>query len=147
MKNGAASPSYTTKNKFLKGIRNTGKGIHERGQCISITPMTVLPNRQKQSSCHAGHWAELDTFQVFLPQGISVAGRQKGIQRCASQVALVVKNLPADAGDIRDAGLILGLGRPPRERHDNPLQYSCLENFMDRGASGATVHGPQRVFS
>ena len=83
--------------------------------------MTVLPNRQKQSSSHAGHWAELDTFQVFLPQGISVAGRQKGIQRCASQVVLVVKNLPANAGDIRDAGVIPGSGRSPRGRHDNPL--------------------------
>ena len=46
----------------------------------------------------------------------------------ASQVALVVKNLPANAGDIRDAGLILGLGKSPGEGHGNPLQYSCLEN-------------------
>ena len=46
----------------------------------------------------------------------------------ASQVALVVKNLPANAGDIRDAGLILGLGKSPGEGHGNPLQYSFLEN-------------------
>ena len=98
--------------------------------------MTVLPNRQKQSSSHAGHWAELDTFQVFLPQGISGVGRQKGIQRCASQVALVVKNLPADAGDIRDAGLILGLGRSPGRGHGNLFQYSCLKNSIDSGAHG-----------
>ena len=46
----------------------------------------------------------------------------------------MVKNLPANAGDIRDAGLIPGLGRSPGGRHGNPLQYACLENPMDRGA-------------
>ena len=45
-----------------------------------------------------------------------------------SQVVLVVKNLPANAGDIRDMGLILGWGRSPGGGHGNPLQYSCLEN-------------------
>ena len=59
----------------------------------------------------------------------------------ASQVVLVVKNPPANAGDIRDAGLIPGLGRSPGGGHDNPLQYSCLENSMDRGAWQAAVHG------
>ena len=57
-----------------------------------------------------------------------------------SQVALVVENLPANAGDIRDAGSIPGSGRSPGERNGNPLQYSCLENPMDRGAWQATVH-------
>ena len=56
-------------------------------------------------------------------------------------MALVVKNLPANAGDIRDAGSIPGLGRSPGEGHSNPLQYSCLENPMDRGAWWAMVHG------
>ena len=56
-------------------------------------------------------------------------------------VALVVKNPPANAGDIREAGLIPGLGRPPGEGHSNTLQYSCLENFVDRRAWQATVHG------
>ena len=50
----------------------------------------------------------------------------------------MVKNLPANAGD---GGLILGLGRSPGEGNDNPLQYSCLENFISRGAWRATVHG------
>ena len=58
----------------------------------------------------------------------------------ASQVALVVKNLPTSAGDIRDMGLIPGLGRSPGGGHGNPLQYSCLENPMNRGVWGATVH-------
>ena len=53
----------------------------------------------------------------------------------------MVKNLPANAGDIRDMGSIPGLGRFPEEGHGNPLQYSCLENSMDRGAWQAIVHG------
>ena len=52
----------------------------------------------------------------------------------------MVKNLPANAGDIRDAGLIAGLKRYPGEGHGNPLQYSCLENPMDRGPGQAIVH-------
>ena len=58
-----------------------------------------------------------------------------------SWVVLVVKNLPANAGDIRDAGSIPGSGRSPGEGNGNPLQYSCLENPRDRGAWWATVHG------
>ena len=59
----------------------------------------------------------------------------------ASQVAPVVKNLPADAGVIRDMGSIPGLGRFPEEGHGNPLKHSCLENSVDRGAWRATIHG------
>ena len=54
---------------------------------------------------------------------------------------LVVKNLPADAGDIKDVGSIPGSGRSPRGGHGNPLQYSCLENIMDREAWRAIVRG------
>jgi len=46
----------------------------------------------------------------------------------------VVKNLPASAGDARDLGSVLGLGRSPVEGNGNPLHCSCLENFMDKGA-------------
>ena len=59
----------------------------------------------------------------------------------ASQVAPVVKNSPANAGDIRDVGLIPGLGSSPGGGHGNRLQYSCLEKHLDRGAWRATVHG------
>ena len=52
----------------------------------------------------------------------------------------MVKNLPTNAGGVRDDGLIRGLGRSPGERYGNPLQYSCLENAMDREAWQATVH-------
>ena len=57
-----------------------------------------------------------------------------------AQVALVVKNLSANAGDIRDANWIPGLGRSPGVGNGNPLQYSCLGNPMDREAWRATVH-------
>ena len=53
----------------------------------------------------------------------------------------MVKKLPASAGDIRDMGSIPGSGRSPGEGRGNPLQYSCLENPMDRGAWWAIVHG------
>ena len=56
-------------------------------------------------------------------------------------MALVIKNSPANAGNIRDVGLITGSERSPGRRHGNPFQYSCLENPMDRGAWQATVHG------
>ena len=59
----------------------------------------------------------------------------------ASQVVLVVKKAPANAGDVRDTGSIPGLGRSPGGGDGNPLQYSLLENPMDRGAWHAVVHG------
>ena len=59
----------------------------------------------------------------------------------SSQVALVVKNPPATAGDSRDLSSVPGSGRSPGEGDKNPLQYSYLENPMDRGAWRATVHG------
>ena len=55
-------------------------------------------------------------------------------------MVLVVKNLPASAGDLRDSGLNPGSGRSPGEGNGKPLQYSCLENLMDRGAWQAMVH-------
>ena len=58
----------------------------------------------------------------------------------ASQVALMIKNMPDNAGDIRDLGSIPGSEKSPGGGHNNPLQYSCLENPMDRGAWRVTVH-------
>ena len=55
-------------------------------------------------------------------------------------MVLVVKNLPARAGDLRDMGSVLELGRSSGEGHGNPLQYSCLEDPMDRDAWWASVH-------
>ena len=60
-------------------------------------------------------------------------------------MVLVVKNPPVNAGDARDTGSILGLGRSPGGGHSNPLQHSCLENPMDRGAWQAAIHGVARA--
>ena len=73
-------------------------------------------------------WVTHDELGLFL------------IRAGASQVVLVVKNLPANAGDIRDSGSVPGLGRSPGEGHGSPLQHSCLENPMDRGSWWAIVH-------
>ena len=55
-------------------------------------------------------------------------------------MGLVVKKLPANAGDIRDTGSVPGSGRSPGGGHGNPLQFSCLENPIDRGTWQAAVH-------
>ena len=65
----------------------------------------------------------------------------------AFQVVLVVKNLPANAGDARDAGLTPESGRSPRGGNGTPLQYSCVNNPMDRRAWKATVHGVSKSWT
>jgi len=69
------------------------------------------------------------TLKVFI-----ITGGVHILSYGASRVALAVKNLSANAEDIRDVGLILGSGRSPGGGHGNRLQYPCLENSMDRGA-------------
>ena len=56
----------------------------------------------------------------------------------------MVKNPPVSAGGVRDVGLIPGSGRSPEGEHSNPVQYSCLENPMDRGTWRAVVHGVRK---
>ena len=70
---------------------------------------------------------------------ISVVQRSQSLFK-AVKVAPWVKNLPANAGDITDTGSIPALGRSPGEQNGNPLQYSCLENPMDRAVWQAIVH-------
>ena len=85
-------------------------------------------------------------FTTIIAQGITLYDFQNVISTIqASQVALVVKNLPANAGDTRKVSLIPGWERSPGGGHSNPLQYSCLESSMDRGAWWATVHWVERV--
>ena len=60
---------------------------------------------------------------------------------CGFPGSTVVRNMPANAGDTRDTGSVPELGRFPGERNGMPLQYSCLENSMDRGSWQAIVHG------
>jgi len=65
----------------------------------------------------------------------------------ASQEALVVKNLPANAGDVRDLSFIPGSRRSAGGRNDNPLKCSCLENSTDRGAWWATTHEVTKIWT
>ena len=67
--------------------------------------------------------------------------RKSCYRKRSPQVGPVVKNPPVGAGDTRDTALILGLGRTLGVGNDSPLQYSCLENYVDRGIWQATVHG------
>ena len=70
---------------------------------------------------------------------------QARITERAFQVALVVKNLPTNVGDIKDLGSIPGLGRFPGGGHGSPLQCSCLEYPMDRGARWATIQSHEKL--
>ena len=81
--------------------------------------------------------------QTFSPKHLILCSGTKNaqLQTPRAQVALMVKNLPASAGDRRDMRSIPGSGRSLREGHGNPLQYSCLENSMDREVWWATVYG------
>ena len=109
---------------FLKGKEKMGRRC-EAGKKAERMQGRTLPGRP--GLCRK-------TKLVFWIHGISP--RRWG----ASQVALVVKNPLADAGDRRDEASIPGWGRSPGEGNGNPFQYSCLENPMDRGAWWATVH-------
>ena len=108
-----------------------------------------------------GHWrrykraAILDYENAMLPIALRRQTRAAILKKSgpfdnsiylllASLVVLLVKNLPANAGNTRASGSILGLGRSPGGGHGNRLQYSCLENPMHRGAWWATVHGVTR---
>ena len=83
-------------------------------------------------------WTE-DPYQETLSCW-PLFNRTSHILSWASQVMLVVKNLPASAGDVRDMGSVPGLGRFPGGGHGNPLQYSCLENPHGQEVWWATVY-------
>ena len=101
-----------------------------------------------RNTCFCGCFAASGTvLPTGLPQDkvhqiCKFAPLQTGMW--ASQVAPVVKHPSPNAGDIREAGSIPGLGRSPGEGNGNPLQSSYLENPMDRGAWRATVHGVEK---
>ena len=103
-------------------LEGQGKKVERRRE-ISLFKMTSSP-----------------TFFFFLIFNLMFIVYWDIVDLWASQVVLMVKIPPANAGDIRDVGLIPGSGRSPGGGHGNPLQYSCLENPMDRGAWWATVH-------
>ena len=90
----------------------------------------------KKKKCKKAKWLSEEALQIAKERR-EVKGkgeRKRYIQLRASQVLLVVKNLPASSGDLRDTGLIPELGRSPGGGNGNPLQYSCLKDPMNRGA-------------
>ena len=119
-----------------------------------------------ETQCHwkVGWWLSLVVFKVLWDMPFEMSSwvqwreqlnkliNEKHLEKCLAQikqsvnlswgfqVVLVIKNLPASAGDLRDEGSVPESGRSPGGGHGNPLQYSCLDNHMDRGAWWDTVH-------
>ena len=107
-----------------------------RSQGLCVSPLLFI------FSAHPLHC--LNTNQILSPffSGINCHKIEKVCKHPgASQLALVVKSSPANTGGIRDAGSIPGSGRSPGGGNGNPLQYSCLENPMDRGTWRARDRG------
>ena len=92
-----------------------------------------------QFSWHCGRLPDLPDLNFQILWRVVIFSMPIRLPR-ASQVVLVIKNPPTNARDVRDTGSIPELGRFPEGGNDNPLQYSCVENPMDRGAWWATVH-------
>ena len=107
--------------------------LHEMGMIILLLTLSSLWRDVK----HPGQCLTCGGTQWRL-KGCLLANR-------FPRLTEVVNNPPANAGDIRDAGSVPRLGRSPGKGNGNPLQYSFLENSMDRGAWRATVHGVARV--
>ena len=101
-----------------------------------VTRISIQPH---SPSLKGGEWGLCEPLKA---KGLEQGCKQRAniyLLR-ASQVVWVVKNLPVNAGDIKDAGLIPRLERSPRRGNGNPLQYSCLENPVDRGVWWVSVH-------
>ena len=107
--------------------------MHHRTPTYCPTAISMTWSLTSQANCTVCGHAGYHLFPRVLSDGCC--------SFWAFQVALIVKNLPAKAGDLRDASLIPRFWRYPGRGHGKPLQYSCLENPMDRGAWWATVHG------
>ena len=130
-----------------------GEGVDRAGCVQAQEPGWRCPCRRQG---RAGRFSEL-SLETWGPVGFRIHNYvtrrpqpeplETSIFPRVSHVALVVKNPPANAGDIRDAGSIPGSGRFPGEGNGDPLQYSCLENSMDRGAWQATVPGVEQSWT
>ena len=109
----------------------------------SIQAGLVLPQCRESLMLELGSAYKsllIDWFSCSLVDGKGLILLPGSKLKGTSLVMLVVKNLPANTGDIRNLGSVPGSGRSPGGGHGNPLQYSCLENPKDRGACWATVH-------
>ena len=137
---GHASEWFWEKVGALKRFTKVAQQLKKRNPCEpapSQASSTDSLGGRFSSSCPLGGW------WLLISRG-SQSTRCNWPQRrvlWASQLALMAKNLPANAGDIRNVVWIPGLGRSPEGGHGNPFQYSGLENPMDRVAWRATVPG------
>ena len=148
---------YLARPGFSCSMRDLWSSLRLAGSLVTASELLRL--RSKESTCQcrtpgSNPWVrkipwrrKWQPIPVFLPGKSlgappAIEAREQHPYEArpvwASQVALVAKNLPANAGDM---GPIPGSGRSPGEENGNPLQYSCLENPMDRGGWRATVHG------
>ena len=119
---------------------NTGDQVTPwRPGQIGVLPAAFTDEETEALSKGLGFWA-VETRAEFLQSGSIPALYYYVVNIPSPHVALVVKNLSANAGDLRDVGSTPESGRSLGEGHGSPLQYSCLENPMDRGVWRATVH-------
>ena len=109
--------------------------LNKKDKCHLRVTQLNSETKEKNGGCQG---LEEEGIRKLLFNGFHMSKMKK--RSWASPVALVVKNPPANAADTRDAGSIPGSGRSSGEGNGNPLQYSCLENSMDRGAWQATVY-------
>ena len=121
--------------------------VHLQLQVKTVVNITEFPRP------HTSEEKTVPTLESSATENARIPAKDnfRGCRRCdftgdlkisgAAQVVLVVKNLPANAGDIGDAGLIPGSEKSPGAGNDYPLKDSCMEKTMDRGTSWATVRG------
>ena len=133
-KRGRKGPTYRPCLISLTDSSHTGS-LLEQGKMVSFHP-------QNEARKIFLPWLSVSSTWNFLYKELKYPEYSR-IR--ASQVALVMRNPPANAGDKRDVSSIPGSRRSPGGGHGNPLQYSCLENLMDRGGWHATVHGVERT--
>ena len=115
--------------------KNTGVGCHFLLQCMKVKSESEVtqscPTLHDPMDCSPPGSSIHGIFQARVLEWGAIAYH---LLKRACQVVLVIKNPPANAGDLRNSGSIPGLGRSPGEGNGNPLQYSCLENPMDGAA-------------
>ena len=109
----------------------------DRDHLTQVIKVKIANNKRHYVFLDVMHWEELiiSVLHVSKMQNLSLIIRKTSEKHRLKDMILVIKDPPANVGNIiRDVGSISGLGRSPRGKHGNPLQYSCLENPMDRGA-------------
>ena len=121
----------------LKGIKSGSRRLLQLSRwemmVVQTIVVTIKVKKSKQSPEISKKWK--------LPQLDNMAFWLGSVHSLSFPGGTGVKNLPASGGDARDASSVPGLGRSPGGGSDNPLQYSCLENSMDRGTWRATLYG------